>query len=99
MRRIAYLTAIALLGPHTATAATVAEAPLVSIPVQDAFFEALRAHCGKAFEGNAPAYGVVYNFEIILLFLTLIVIGPLARHWRTANFKPSAKFGLGELPG
>ncbi|GAB2996420.1 hypothetical protein GCM10010960_12810 [Arenimonas maotaiensis] len=52
MRRIAYLTAIALLGPHTATAATVAEAPLVSIPVQDAFFEALRAHCGKAFEGK-----------------------------------------------
>ncbi len=52
MRRIAYLTAIALLGPHTAAAATVAEAPLVSIPVQDAFFEALRAHCGKAFEGK-----------------------------------------------
>ncbi|MBU3732292.1 MAG: MFS transporter, partial [Beijerinckiaceae bacterium] len=53
---------------------------------------------GKAFEGNAPAYGVVYNFEILLLFLTLIVIGPLARHWRAADFKPSAKFGLGELP-
>ena len=52
MRRIAYLTTIALLGPHTAAAATVAEAPLVSIPVQDAFFEALRAHCGKAFEGK-----------------------------------------------
>ena len=52
MRRPAYILAAALLCPLPAAANTVAAAPLVSIPVQDAFFDAIRAHCGKAFEGK-----------------------------------------------
>ena len=59
----------------------------------------MRGVLGKAFEGQAPSYGVVYNFEILLLLSTLIVIGPLARHWRVTSHNPSQKFGLGELPG
>jgi len=59
---------------------------------------AARGFLGKAFEGAAPSYGVVYNFEILLLLAALIVIGPLARHWRTPALNPSRKFGLGELP-
>ena len=60
---------------------------------------AARGYLGKAFEGAAPSYGVVYNFEILLLFAALVTIGPLARHWRVSTLNPSQKFGLGELPG
>lgn len=35
---------------------------------------------GDALNGPATGYGVVYNLEIILLFATLVVIGPLARY-------------------
>ena len=65
------------------------------------FIAALSARgvLGKAFEGAAPSYGVVYNLEILLLLAALIVIGPLARHWRAPALNSSRKFGLGELPG
>ena len=33
-------------------AALAKEAPLVSIPTRDAFFNAIKAHCGKAFQGK-----------------------------------------------
>ncbi|PXW75711.1 hypothetical protein BZA03_102394 [Alteromonas sp. I10] len=33
-------------------AALAKEAPLVSIPTHDAFFNAIKAHCGKAFQGK-----------------------------------------------
>lgn len=88
------------LGAWGAVQATAAGLAMVAGGALQEFIASIAAKglLGKAFEGNAPAYGVVYNFEILLLFLTLIVIGPLARHWRAANFKPTAKFGLGELP-
>ncbi len=53
---------------------------------------------GPVFRGSSAGYGVVYHTEILLLFVTLIVIGPLAGHARrTAT--PSSGFGLAELPG
>jgi hypothetical protein len=30
----------------------ISPAPLVSVPTQDAFFDSIRAHCGKAYEGK-----------------------------------------------
>jgi BCD family chlorophyll transporter-like MFS transporter len=40
---------------------------------------------GTALEGVATGYGAVYLIEIILLFLTLAVIGPLVRHAGTTQ--------------
>ncbi|MEX1250162.1 MAG: MFS transporter, partial [Hyphomonas sp.] len=54
---------------------------------------------GPAFTGPAPGYGVVYHFEILLLFATLVVIGPLARHTLAPPSNPSTKFGLAAYPG
>ncbi|MEQ9505129.1 MAG: BCD family MFS transporter [Hyphomonas sp.] len=54
---------------------------------------------GPAFTGPAPGYSAVYHFEILLLFATLIVIGPLARHTLKTPSNPSTKFGLAAYPG
>jgi len=53
---------------------------------------------GPVFRGASAGYGVVYHAELFLLFLTLVVIGPLAGHARRAS-SPSSRFGLAELPG
>ncbi len=62
---------------------------------------------GPAFSGPAAGYGVVYHLEIMLLFLTLAAIGPLARY-PGAPDAPGAdrttepgekKFGLAAFPG
>lgn len=49
---------------------TLAQAPLVSIPSQDNFFNAIKSHCGKAFKGkvtvdNAPSSSFS-NKELIM---------------------------------
>lgn len=53
------LTSAAVAFSFAAQANIVAPAPLVSIPTHDAFFDHLREHCGKAYEGkvtvNNPA--------------------------------------------
>jgi hypothetical protein len=41
---------------------------------------ALGGHLGDALNGLATGYGFVYTIEIVLLFATLIAIGPLVRH-------------------
>ena len=38
------------------------EAPLVSIPTHDAFFNAIKAHCGKAFQGKVSKDNVGNTF-------------------------------------
>ena len=38
------------------------DAPLVSIPTHDAFFNAIKAHCGKAFQGNVSKDNVGNTF-------------------------------------
>ena len=43
-------------------AALAREAPLVSIPTHDAFFNAIKAHCGKAFQGKVSKDNVGNTF-------------------------------------
>jgi len=53
---------------------------------------------GPALSTPATAYEAVYLFEIVLLFATLIVIGPLARRGVEDTSSRPAKFGLAGLP-
>ena len=57
---------------------------------------------GRALIGPSVGYSVVYHLEILLLFATLVAIGPLVRSARP-DFSPSPstppKFGLAEFPG
>jgi BCD family chlorophyll transporter-like MFS transporter len=57
---------------------------------------ATRGALGPGLRSSAVGYGFVYQLEIVLLFGTLIAIGPLVRAGVRAN--PS-RFGLAELPG
>ena len=52
MHRTLFTTIIALSFSAIATADIVQPAPLVSIASHDAYFDNLRAHCGKAFAGK-----------------------------------------------
>ncbi len=52
---------------------------------------------GPALSDAAVGYGVVYHLEILLLFATLVAIGPLVRPTRTAP-RPPARFGLDDVP-
>ncbi len=56
---------------------------------------------GPALTGPAAAYGVVYHLEILLLFITLAIVGPLAQPWQCGRPDPSRKkrFGLDQMPG
>ncbi len=54
---------------------------------------------GAALVSPATGYGVVYTIEVVLLFATLAVIGPLVHAAGPDRVRPSAKFGLAELPG
>jgi BCD family chlorophyll transporter-like MFS transporter len=62
---------------------------------------ALAAHelLGPALTGPATGYGVVYHLELLLLFATLIAIGPLVRVRGEGRQVPQARFGLAEFPG
>jgi BCD family chlorophyll transporter-like MFS transporter len=62
---------------------------------------ALDGQFGPALSGPATAYGIVYQIEIILLFITLAIAGPLARPWQHGQ-TPGAeekRFGLDQMPG
>jgi BCD family chlorophyll transporter-like MFS transporter len=54
---------------------------------------------GPALTGNAVGYGVVYHLEILLLFITLVAIGPLVRPAREVRLRNPSAFGLAEFPG
>jgi len=53
---------------------------------------------GAALSGPAAGYTFVYQIEILMLFATLIVIGPLASFVRSKNQMDSGKIGLAEFP-
>jgi BCD family chlorophyll transporter-like MFS transporter len=53
---------------------------------------------GSALTDPSVGYSVVYHLEIVLLFTTLVVIGPLVR-FAAPRERPRAKFGLAEFPG
>jgi BCD family chlorophyll transporter-like MFS transporter len=53
---------------------------------------------GSALANPATGYSFVYHLELLLLFVTLVAIGPLVGR-RSAFLHPPRKFGLAELPG
>ena len=54
---------------------------------------------GAAFSGPAASYVVVYQIEIVLLFATLAVIGPMVRSGSNRNATRQPGFGLAHYPG
>ncbi len=55
---------------------------------------------GEALQSPATGYAAVYHLELVLLFATLIVLGPLVRRSTTAQASTSShRFGLAEFPG
>lgn len=54
---------------------------------------------GPALSTPAAGYGVVYHLEILLLFSTLVAIGPLARSSGAAESPAPKPFGLAAFPG
>lgn len=61
---------------------------------------ATRGALGPALADPVTGYSFVYHIEIALLFATLVVIGPLARHSGTRrHLHRPQRFGLAEFPG
>jgi BCD family chlorophyll transporter-like MFS transporter len=54
---------------------------------------------GVALNEPSTGYGVVYHLEILLLFATLVAVGPLVRPAGEITRPSSSKFGLAEFPG
>jgi MFS transporter, BCD family, chlorophyll transporter len=60
---------------------------------------------GPGFEGTTAGYLVVFQIEIVALFLAMAVLGPLIGHSRTTprpdpdGESARGRFGLAELPG
>lgn len=61
----------------------------------------LAAHgaLGPALTGPAVGYGAVYLLEIVLLFATLVAIGPLVRSGLGQEHGVCSRFGLAQIPG
>jgi len=59
---------------------------------------ALQGSLGLALVDPATGYSAVYHLEMLLLFLTLVAIGPLVGRLNAAPAVPQ-KLGLAELPG
>ncbi|MFA5955575.1 BCD family MFS transporter [Hyphomicrobium sp.] len=61
----------------------------------------LAAHgvLGPALTGPGVGYGIVYYIEIMLLFVTLAVVGPLVRPALGSRSRDKSSFGLAEFPG
>ncbi len=56
---------------------------------------------GPALTGPAVGYGAVYHVELLLLFITLIALGPLVgrnTHALRADGPPLSNFGLSQFP-
>lgn len=57
-----------------------------------------QGHLGAAFSGPSGGYVVVYQIEIVLLFATLAVIGPMVRGGNRQTNRQLG-FGLAQYPG
>ncbi len=53
---------------------------------------------GPALTGGSVGYDAVYAIEILLMFATLVAVGPLVRSRLAQQSRPE-KFGLAEFPG
>jgi BCD family chlorophyll transporter-like MFS transporter len=58
---------------------------------------ALSGDLGVALQTASTGYSVVYHIEIALLFVTLVILGPLVRHAATTNPTPE-RIGLADFP-
>ena len=58
-----------------------------------------RGALGSALVSNSVGYSFVYHLEILLLFATLVALGPLVRSSTQPRQQTSAKFGLADMPG
>jgi MFS transporter, BCD family, chlorophyll transporter len=57
-------------------------------------------YLGEVLADPANAYSAVYHLEIFLMFVTLVVLGPLASYRVTKSISAQTqKFGLAEFPG
>jgi BCD family chlorophyll transporter-like MFS transporter len=54
---------------------------------------------GEGLQDVSVGYGAVYQIEIVLLFITLVAMGPLVRTRVNGRQDATARFGLAELPG
>lgn len=54
---------------------------------------------GSALAQPVTGYSFVYHTEMLLLFITLIAIGPLVRRTQASTPPSPERFGLAELPG
>jgi BCD family chlorophyll transporter-like MFS transporter len=53
---------------------------------------------GEALSNPATGYSVVYHLEILLLFMTLVALGPLVRTAMTTSNRATGKIGLADMP-
>lgn len=68
--------------------------------VRDLFSSlAAQGALGPVLTGPVVGYSIVYHLEIVLLFATLVAIGPLVRSTVPSRAQAPSKFGLAELPG
>jgi BCD family chlorophyll transporter-like MFS transporter len=54
---------------------------------------------GEALTSAVTGYSFVYHLEMVLLFATLVAIGPLVRTTTRQGHRAQPRFGLAELPG
>jgi BCD family chlorophyll transporter-like MFS transporter len=54
---------------------------------------------GEALTSAVTGYSFVYHLEIVLLFATLVAVGPLVRAVSRPGRQASPQFGLAALPG
>ena len=92
------------LGVWGAVQATAAGAAIAAGGAINDIISALaeRGLLGEALAGPATGYSVVYHIEILLLFATLVAIGPLVHtRWRFQQPTTSStqRFGLADFPG
>ncbi len=59
---------------------------------------AVSGSLGEALNSPATGYSVVYHIEILLLFFTLVALGPLVRIHSTISRGEAGKIGLADLP-
>ena len=60
---------------------------------------AAQGRLGPALTDPVVGYGAVYHVEILLLFATLVAIGPLVGPREAARVSSGPRFGLAEFPG
>lgn len=59
---------------------------------------ATRGILGEALTGPSVGYSFVYHLEILVLFLSLIAIGPLVASASVGRSAPRERFGLADMP-